>query len=156
MRGVKIIVGLVQPLAFLIAFAVTAGAADDSPIGYWLTDKQDGIVEIESCGDDLCGYARAILSAPEPNKPLVDGYNEDARLRSRPLCGLPIMGNLRRLSADTWGDGWVYDPHRGKTYDLEITLKQPDVLSLRGYIGVKLVGQTVVWTRARPGFTRCQ
>lgn len=159
MRRVKVVAHLAATsiaLALSFASAAGAGASGDAAVGYWLTDTRDGIVEIRSCGAELCGYVHTILVVPEPGKPLVDGYNEDTRLRSRPLCGLPVLGKLQRVSADTWGNGWVYDPHAGKTYDVQVTVTKPDVLSILGYLGVKLLGQTVVWTRANSSFAKCQ
>ena len=55
-----------------------------------------------------------------------------------------------------WGDGWIYDPKTGKTWNAELTLAKPNVLSVRGYYGVKALGQTVTWTRARPNSPKCK
>ena len=64
------------------------------------------------------------------------------------------MGGLKKVSADAFGDGWVYDPETGKSYSVEITL-QGRTLAVRGYIGTKLMGKTVEWSRAASAPTKC-
>jgi uncharacterized protein (DUF2147 family) len=142
-------------LAALTAITFAANASDEVT-GLWLTDERDGIVEIRPCGGLLCGRIQTILKTYGQKPPLRDVLNEDPKLRSRPICDLPILGKLQRLSANTWGNGWVYDPKRGKTFDVDLTLAQPNVLSVRGYLGVRMLGQTVVWTRAQPGAAKCK
>ena len=48
-----------------------------------------------------------------------------------------------------WVDGSIYDPKTGKTYSCKMTLKGNDKLSVRGYIGISLIGRTDVWTRVK-------
>jgi Uncharacterized protein conserved in bacteria (DUF2147) len=69
-------------------------AADDIS-GIWLTVERDGHVEIKPCGGALCGYIVTIL---DPAVPLDarDIYNEDSKLRSRPICGLKILDGRGR------------------------------------------------------------
>ena len=38
----------------------------------------------------------------------------------------------------------VYDPERGKSFSVEITLKDNATLSVRGYVGTKMLGETSV------------
>jgi uncharacterized protein (DUF2147 family) len=46
-----------------------------------------------------------------------------------------------------WKEGRIYDPETGKTYSCKMTLKKPDELEVRGFIGLSIIGRTVVWTR---------
>jgi uncharacterized protein (DUF2147 family) len=147
---------MIPVAAAALAMAMPMASASDPMVGSWLTDQRDGIVAIRPCGKQLCGYVQAILSVPEPGKKLLDNRNETPALRSRPLCGLPVLGKLQKLAANTWGDGWIYDPKTGKTWRAELTLTMRDVLSVRGYYGVKTLGQTVTWTRARPNSPKCK
>jgi uncharacterized protein (DUF2147 family) len=158
MRGFRLSAFLACLACGLVLLAGTgnpAGAAGDAS-GLWLDDVGDGIVDIRPCGGNLCGYIQAILKVHEPGKPLVDNRNQKPELRSRPLCGLQIMGGLKRQSAETWGDGWVYDPKEGKTYNVEITLQEPKTLAVRGYVGVRALGRTVLWKRPGAGVTKCK
>jgi len=122
--------------------------------GFWITDKGDGAAEIKPCGEGLCGYIYSILSVPDPSLPQRDNRNEKPELRKRPLCGLQVLGNLKRVSADAFGEGWVYDPETGKSYSVEITL-EGRTLSVRGYVGTKMLGKTVQWTRAASAPKKC-
>jgi uncharacterized protein (DUF2147 family) len=90
----------------------------------------------------------------ETNPPL-DGQNPDLSLRFRPLCGLVILKGFKPSGEREWDDGSVYDPDNGKTYRANMALADNGALRLRGYIGIPLLGQTQVWTRAAPESGTC-
>jgi uncharacterized protein (DUF2147 family) len=138
----------------LVAIGPAQAAERSDFTGIWMTDKGDGATEIRPCGEGLCGYIYSILVVPDPSKPLRDNNNQKEGLRKRPLCGLQVLGGLKKVSSDAWGDGWVYDPETGKQYSVEITL-QGRTLSVRGYIGTKLMGKTVEWTRPGSAPKKC-
>ncbi len=141
---------LVAPVA-----TVHANAAERADFtGIWMSDKGDGATEIRPCGENLCGYIYSILSVPDPSKPLRDNNNQKTEMRSRPLCGLQVLGALKKLGDDAYGEGWVYDPESGKSYSAEITV-QGRTLAVRGYVGTKLMGRTVTWTRASSAPKKC-
>ena len=48
-----------------------------------------------------------------------------------------------------WKKGTIYDPDNGKTYKCKLRLVSDDVLNVRGYIGVSLIGRTSQWTRVK-------
>jgi len=142
-------------LASALVVAPTIASTDRSAFtGVWMTDKGDGATEIRPCGEGLCAYIYSILVLPDPSKPARDNRNEKPELRNRALCGLQIMGSLKRVSDDAFGDGWVYDPETGKQYSVEITIKGK-TLAVRGYIGTKLMGKTVEWSRASSAPPKC-
>jgi len=88
----------------------------------------------------------------EPNrdgKPAIDRNNPDEALRTRPLCGLEMLGDFRQTEPNRWGDGWIYNPENGKRYHATMTL-DGNLLKLRGYVGIPLFGETQTWTRADP------
>ncbi len=130
----------------------TRAASDIS--GIWLNDLRDGHIEIKPCGQAMCGYIASIIDPTIPPNPH-DIYNENRKLRTRPLCGLQILGDLKD-GGDVW-EGWVYDPHpgRGKTFSVEVKLQDANTLMIHGYVGVKLIGETRLWTRDSKNFHRC-
>ncbi len=138
-------------LALLLAPAASAAPGDVT--GVWLGHDRDGHVEIKPCGKFLCGYIISILDKTIPANPR-DIYNEKTELRTRPICDLQVLGELKN-QGDSWGDGWVYDPRTGKSYSAEIKLNNPNTLELRGYIGIKFMGETRIWTRASKNIPRC-
>jgi uncharacterized protein (DUF2147 family) len=136
--------------------AAAAQRPDDAALGRWLTQDRDGVVEMFRCGDELCGRL-VWLKTPRDARglPPVDSHNPTPGLRSRPLCGLVILGGFRPSGPGAWSDGWVYDPQSGKTYHAELALEGGDRLKLRGYVGIPLFGASQTWTRADPGFGSC-
>lgn len=131
--------------------------AGGSETGVWIDHTGRGAVEIAPCGDNhLCGR---IVWLKEPNdkygRPLTDGNNPRAAQRDRPICGLPILGNLQLQSNGAWDAGWVYDPNNGSTHDAQIELAGPDRLVLTGYKGLKLFSKSFTWVRAPEDMPRC-
>lgn len=153
MHGSKALLAGAMLAGLLVAGPAQAVEVErDAFVGVWHTGK--GVTEIRPCGASLCGYIYAILDVPDPSKPLRDNRNEKTELRNRPLCGLQIIGGLKKVAPDAWGDGWVYDPESGKRYSAEITLKGR-TLEVRGYIGTKLMGRTVEWSRPSGAPQKC-
>lgn len=124
--------------------------------GVWFDDTGKGAVEIAPCNSSLCGR---IVWLREPldkaGKPLTDGYNPDPRLRLRPICGLPVIGNVKQQGSGTWDEGWIYDPKQGKQFDVELKLRSPDALQVMGYLGIKFLSETFIWKRAPADLKRC-
>lgn len=119
------------------------------PVGVWIDHTGRGAVEIVQCGAGLCG---SIVWMKEPNdkkgKPLRDILNEDARKRGRLICGLQIIGGLQEMRDGSWDRGWIYDPEQGASFDVELRLRAPDVLQVKGYKGLKFLSETFQWRRA--------
>ncbi len=142
------------------AAATAAGAPREQ--GLWFNNSGRGAVEIRPCGDTgrdanrLCGF---IVWLKDPNnkkgEPLTDGYNENPRKRTRPICGLPVLGSLRPMSDGSWDQGWVYDPEQGKSFDAAIALRSHDRLVLTGYKGIKFFSKSFLWRRAPDDLPRC-
>ena len=99
-------------------------AANNTPVGVWLTEEREGKVRIEPCGSNLCGYS------------------VNARTNAN---GEKILINMRP-SGKKWS-GRIHDPKGGSTYDSTIAMKGPDRLRVRGcaFGGMFCGGQT--WTR---------
>ena len=126
------------------------------PVGLWIDHTGRGAVEIAPCGDTLCGR---IVWMKEPNdktgKPLLDSQNEDKSRRGLPICGLQIIGGLKQQSDGSWDKGWIYDPEQGSAFDVELRLRNPETLQVKGYLGVKFLSETYVWRRAKELPPKC-
>lgn len=141
--------------------AAAAPAPPPNPyVGLWLDHTGDGIVEIAQCSPDtperLCGrivWLRAPLD--QTGRPFVDGLNEDASQRNRPICGLPVIGNVTAKPNGTYDEGWIYDPRQGKAFSVELSLMGPDRIQVMGYKGMKLLNRKFVWTKTTEPPTRC-
>jgi uncharacterized protein (DUF2147 family) len=123
--------------------------AEPTPVGTWIDHTGRGAIEIQPCGTELCGR---IVWLQSPNdkrgQPLRDALNPQAGLRARPICGLPVIGNLKRQRDGSWDNGWIYDPEKGEQYDVELRLRGPDTLQVKGYLGVKFLSETFTWRRS--------
>ncbi len=124
--------------------------------GVWFDDTGDGAVEIGPCGDRLCGRIVWLKSPTDKSgRPLTDGYNPEAAMRKRPICGLPVIGDLKRQNNGAWDAGWIYDPKEGKSYDVELKLRSADRLVVTGYLGTKFLSESFIWTRAPATIPKC-
>lgn len=151
------------PRAWVAAaiFVLTTGAAPAPPplpgeAGVWIDDTGKGAVEIRVCGDRLCGNIVWLQNPLGTNgKPLMDGYNPEVTKRTRAICGLPVIGDLRRQSEGGWDEGWIYDPKVGESYDVAVRLVSRDRLQVTGYKGLKIFSKTFTWNRAPADLPRC-
>ncbi len=182
-RGAAATVPLMSTLAILlVAFAVPTADAQQtaprkgaqaivppapsavaSPLGVWIDHTGRGAVEITPCVPDappkaanLCGR---IVWMKDPNdekgQPLRDTLNKNAARRSQPICGLQIIGDVKPQANGSWDNGWIYDPEQGSSFDVELQLRNPETLQVKGYMGVKFLSETFVWRRAKEPPPKC-
>jgi uncharacterized protein (DUF2147 family) len=100
-----------------------AKAVEPSPIGLWLTEKGEGRVRIEPCGQALCGHT--------DGKP-----NEN------------ILINMRLTQKNRW-NGKINDLRAGGTYLAQMSLKNADALRIEGCAFGGLFCGSQTWTRAQ-------
>ena len=126
-----------------------AVAAEPSPVGEWSTEGDKARVRIEPCAagaGELCGVITWSYRPPDAAAgPLVDINNQDPKLRSRPILGLPLMQGFRPAGANAWDGGTIYDPEGGKTYKSKMRLQGPDTLEVDGCVLFFCQSQT--WRR---------
>jgi uncharacterized protein (DUF2147 family) len=99
--------------------AAAPAPAPTTPLGTWATEEHKGMVRIEACGQDLCGYA----------------VNS----------GEKILINMK--PSDAKWTGRIHDPDSGRNYDSTIAMKGPNALRVQGcaFGGLFCGGQT--WSR---------
>lgn len=138
-------------------FALAQGGQAPGPVGLWLDDDGKAGIQIDRCDKFLCGK---IIWLKDPNdkdgKPFRDAMNPDTSKRDKPVCGLQIMGELKRETDGTFNGGWVYDPEEGKKYSIEIMVKDPQTISLLVFEGEKAKSQTMDWKRLPDNQPRCK
>lgn len=126
----------------LATLASTAGfaAANGDPTGVWIDDTGRGAVEIATCGsgNQLCGRVVWVKSE-----------------KDRKGCGEQIIGNVKASSGGTWSGGWIFDPGRGRKYDVELKTVGADKLRVMGYAGIRMFSETYYWKRAPADLERC-
>jgi uncharacterized protein (DUF2147 family) len=135
-------------LLLALGLVVGSSASAAMPLGTWYAEGGAAQVEIEPCGDELCGRVVWLRSPfDEDGCDLRDRYNPNAALRGRKVEGLEILHGLTPRPDGTWVDGRIYDPASGSTYTCQLALDGDDRVRLRGYIGIPLIGRTTTWTR---------
>ena len=139
----------------LIGMAIGAAgsrAAPPSVYGFWLTDDADVIIEILPCSaNNPCGR---IVWMREQGPDIRDVKNPDAKLRSRPICGLDLLGGFQ-TNGSGWVNGWLYHPDEGKTYkDVSLTVKSAGT-ALSVSVGGGFFSSSETWKRVDAPSTRC-
>lgn len=130
--------------AGLLMLPLSAQAA--SPItGRWVTQSKDGVVEVYSCGENICGKLSKFLVNPPAGPGAKDINNPDKALRSRTILGMNVLTGFK-AAGDEW-KGQIYDPKSGKTYRSIVYKGKSGNLVVKGCIGPFCQAQT--WTPAR-------
>jgi len=142
---------------FVLTFMVLAGTATlataqkDKIEGFWLNQEKEAKIEIYKARNGK--FYGKIVWLKEPNrngKPKMDDNNPKDNLKKQPLIGLLILKAFNVDGENTYEDGTIYDPKNGKTYSCKITYQNANTLSIRGYIGISMIGRTTTWTRTTP------
>ena len=120
----------------------------DDIIGVWANSNNVMRVKIEKIGSHYFGKLVWLEKPLEPDgSPKLDKHNPDPGLRTVPFIGLRVMKDMKYKGNGVWSGGTLYDPEKGKTYGCKITLNTMDVASIRGYIGLTLLGKTEKFSR---------
>jgi uncharacterized protein (DUF2147 family) len=109
-----------------------------------MTDKNEGMVEITKRDNKYFGK---LLWTKTEGK--LDTNNPDVKQQSQPLRGKEILKSFDFNGSDLWHNGTIYDPKNGKTYSCKITRDEKGNLSVRGFIGVSLLGRTTLWIKVK-------
>lgn len=136
----------------IIFFLITifCQSQSDDILGIWLEEEKQSKIEIYKKNNSFFGK---IIWLKEPldkhGNEKLDKENPNKLLRNKPIKGLVIMSDLKYKKKGEWTDGEIYDARSGKTYSLEIYMKNSNELELRGYIGLTLFGKSTSWTRVK-------
>ena len=137
-----------------ISFSTFAQSKAERICGlYYATDPGNGEgsqIQIYKAPDGT--YEGKVVWMQYPNhptgEPRRDVKNPDPQKRNQTNVGLIIIqGFTYNASKDEWENGSVYNPVSGKTYRSFIKLEPDNKLKVRGYLGVSLLGKTVIWTK---------
>jgi uncharacterized protein (DUF2147 family) len=136
-------------LILLFPMMAVAQVKASDVTGKWITEEVKSVVEIYE--KDGKYYGKIIWlkdSNGDDGLPKKDKENPDASLRNRSISGLVVMSGFT-FNGKSWEGGTVYDPESGNTYSGNMKLRSADVLDLRGYMGVSLLGRTATWYRKK-------
>ena len=138
-----------------VVFCVVAGmppASGDvsTVVGFWEQVGEDGRVGGWFLFDERDGIysGRLVKMFSRQGEAQFDRCIKcSGRRKNAPMLGLPIVTGMKRIGLK-YVDGTILDPRDGAVYDAEMEMT-PDgkKLSVRGFLGLPIFGQTQVWRR---------
>ena len=142
-------------IAAAFGLALTPGfaqsAAEQTAAGFWQQVDSDGHVGgwfyfVEKNGR-FEGRLVKMFKRPGENRTFTVCAKCQGAQKNAPMLGLTIVKGMRRDGLK-YDEGTILDPRDGTVYHAQMELS-PDgeKLSVRGYLGIPLLGQTQVWNR---------
>lgn len=137
----------------LLLSGMTWGCALAHPIsGEWTTiDDESGcassVVRIDEKSGQLIATVIRILDAQKADKRCAACADDR---KGQPIQGMQVVRGVasQAVAPGTWRGGSILDPKTGKTYDVQLKLvEQAQVLEVRGYVGLAMLGRTQRWQR---------
>jgi uncharacterized protein (DUF2147 family) len=128
-----------------------AWAQDDSAVGLWktiddATGKPKALVRITEDHGVLQGKIEKLFREPGEDQDPKCTKCTDTR-KDQPITGMTILTGLKK-DGDEYSGGQILDPKNGKVYKSKAELQDGGKkLSVRGYIGMPLIGRSQVWER---------
>lgn len=152
MRRIMIGIFIIVSSIFFTTICAASSSFTSSPIGYWktiddVTGKPKSIVQIWKAENNAL-MGKVIKIFPRPGADLKRVCTAcEGNLRNQPIVGMVILSGLK-ASHSQWGNGHILDPDNGKTYNCALhTAENGKKLSVRGYIGIPLLGRSQTWER---------
>jgi uncharacterized protein (DUF2147 family) len=142
---------LVLTVLLFGAFIPNQQDEGDRLIGLWEPSNGKARVKVEKISGKYYGkivWLREPID-PQTKQPKVDKNNPDVNMRTVPLKGYRLLKDFSYKGSNEWGDGTIYDPENGSTYNCVIRMKDENTLDIRGYIGIQTFGRTDVWKRLK-------
>ena len=150
MRSLKQAALLAATLAAVVAGIAGLGRRQ-SPVGLWkniddVSGKPKALIRITESNGELQGRIEKLFRAPDQDQNPKCDKCEDAR-KDQPIVGMVFMSGLKK-DGDEYAGGEILDPDNGKVYKSKMHLTDGGKkLSVRGYIGIPMLGRSQVWLR---------
>lgn len=121
-----------------------------SILGTWKTlddetGKEKSIVEIYEQDGKIYGKIIELLEKENKGKKCINCSGTD---KDKPIQGMVIIRGLSK-DGEEFNGGKILDPKSGKIYKCSLSLESKDKLTVRGYIGISLLGRTQKWIRIK-------
>ena len=135
--------------AALLLLPCLLPASEPTPAGHWIavddhSGKPRGIVRIYQQNGQFFGAIEAAFNPREAKERCEKCSGER---KDQPVLGLLIMRGIRK-NGDEYSGGDILDPDTGSVYRCKMRLSADGgQLTVRGYIGIPLLGRTQMWIR---------
>lgn len=137
-----------------LALLCTQAGAQASPEGLWKTiddntGKERALVRVQITGDTLKARIESRFKPNASAQDVCDKCSGDRK--GQRIDGLEIIRGVTKTpdAPGQWGGGTIIDPENGKEYKVILTLSDDGRrLTVRGYMGIALLGRTQIWQRA--------
>lgn len=133
----------------LCALSLPAAESEPNPAGIWKTiddktGKPRGTVRIYEQDGEFFGKIESSLD-PKDATDVCDKCGDERK--NKPIIGLVIMRRMKK-KGDEYSGGDILDPDTGTIYRCKFRILDGGrKLSLRGFVGVSLLGRSQVWVR---------
>ena len=145
-------------IMFVVMFFNIQAKAEDSLVGTWKQVEDQGAdkgkvgsyIDIFEKNGSYFGKITKLLISPADK--VCDKCPGD--LKNKPLIGMVIMQNMKKTGkvdkerGMEYSGGTILDPDSGETYKCKIWVKD-DVLTVRAFIGISLLGRSGQWFRLK-------
>ena len=138
-----------------LAASLAAGpamSADRSPLGLWQavnseTHRPTGWFAITEHDGVYTGTLVKMFLRPGQDPNVVCNACRGDR-HAQPWLGLQIIRDMKAEGENSYEGGTILDPRDGNVYDAMLEVS-PDgqTLTVRGYLGIALLGRNQYWTR---------
>jgi uncharacterized protein (DUF2147 family) len=134
--------------------SLTAQAEEPTAAGLWekvdASGRPDAWFRIMECGGTFEG--QIVKMFPKPGEPDPSQWrctSCQGEQKNAPVTGITFIRGMRRRGL-IYENGTILDPRDGSIYSARMELS-PDgnQLTVRGYLGISLLGQSQVWRRIR-------
>jgi uncharacterized protein (DUF2147 family) len=134
----------------VVFFFFNTTVYSQSILGTWKTfddetGKEKSIVEIYEQDGKIYGKIIEILEKENKGRKCINRSGTD---KDKPIQGMVIIRGLSQ-DGDEYNGGKILDPKSGKIYKCSLSLESKDKLTVRGYIGISLLGRTQKWIRIK-------
>jgi len=138
-------------LGALFCVGDALAAPEDSVTGFWQQTDNDGHVGAWFYFTKVNGVyeGRLVKMFKDPGEQQIVSICSkcEGRKKNAAMLGLTIVKGMHR-DGRKYEDGTILDPRDGKVYHAQMELSEDgQKLSVRGYLGIPLLGQTQVWSR---------